>query len=592
MLERCIALGTICAVNPGVVAHSRKGSPITFKKDDVIYREALEPNYKRYVDGEDLGRYSITWKRLYIDYDSKRDFFHRPKFPQLFESPKIMFRSVSGPNNSLIAVYDDGAFYTNDAIRHAVKWNEKIAQLQTVGGIQVEPRVEDYELRYIAALCSSRLISSYFSLFLAPGTLQGSYTSVYPEHIRALPIYRVNFEHSEPERQASLRELRSLLISGEESLLLEEVEALTTKGVSGSIHDLLTFMCQEMLDLNNEIYHESARFLDYLATQLKVSVRNGRTGIVALVGYTTIQNYLGDYQKGEPELPWAEMEYRLYQNRGRFAANWESVKGEVQAAYEQSLAKLRPIKQRLAETDALIDRIVYRLYGLTDEEIRLVEQPAYEQALSAARAQVAADKKLQRDPDAAAEAVAAKVLPAAQRLLQRVEHAAERASLDADLPGWQLYPEPVPTFLLTGEYNIQHQPDHLDFATSVMSYAKAVETMLFHRLFLPFRDEAGAPPAGAHNNFLRQFLSGERDKLTLGSMQIILASSKETALRAYAARRFYDAPTRLFGPGGVAALLADPAALALRNAAAHDQLITRAGAQSARAWAVSILEKL
>jgi hypothetical protein len=212
--------------------------------------------------------------------------------------------------------------------------------------------------------------------------------------------------------------------------------------------------------------------------------------------------------------------------------------------------------------------------------------------LSSARAQVAGDKKLQRDPDAAAEAVAAKVLPAAQRLLKRVKHAAERAALDADLPGWQLYPEPVPTFLLTGEYNIHHQPDQLDFAASVMSYAKAVETMLFHRLFLPFRDEAGAPPAGAHNNFLRQFLSGERDKLTLGSMQIILASSKETALRAYAARRFYDAPTRLFGPGGVAALLADPAALALRNAAAHDQLITRAGAQSARAWAVSILEKL
>ena len=31
------------------------------------------------------------------------------------------------------------------------------------------------------------------------------------------------------------------------------------------------------------------------------------------------------------------------------------------------------IKQRLALTDKLIDHIVYRLYGLTEEEIRVVE---------------------------------------------------------------------------------------------------------------------------------------------------------------------------------------------------------------------------
>src|SRR5690606_31703874 len=142
-----------------------------------------------------------------------------------------------------------------------------------------------------------------------------------------------------------------------------------------------------------------------------------------------IQNYLGDYQKGEPELPWSEMEYRLYQNRSRFAANWAAVKGEVQAEYEKSLAALRPIKQRLAETDALIDKIVYRLYGLTDDEIRLIEQPAYEQALAQAKEAVAADRALQQDPEQAAAALADRLLPAAQRLLQRVETAAERAAL-------------------------------------------------------------------------------------------------------------------------------------------------------------------
>jgi hypothetical protein len=34
---------------------------------------------------------------------------------------------------------------------------------------------------------------------------------------------------------------------------------------------------------------------------------------------------------------------------------------------------LLPIKDQLARTDALIDQVVYKLYGLTDEELAIVE---------------------------------------------------------------------------------------------------------------------------------------------------------------------------------------------------------------------------
>jgi len=47
---------------------------------------------------------------------------------------------------------------------------------------------------------------------------------------------------------------------------------------------------------------------------------------------------------------------------------------EVKRAYEESLSALFPIKEKLRLTDGLIDRIVYRLYGLTEEEIRIVEE--------------------------------------------------------------------------------------------------------------------------------------------------------------------------------------------------------------------------
>ena len=37
------------------------------------------------------------------------------------------------------------------------------------------------------------------------------------------------------------------------------------------------------------------------------------------------------------------------------------------------MAKLKPLLVRIEATDRLIDRIVYKLYGLTDEEIAVVE---------------------------------------------------------------------------------------------------------------------------------------------------------------------------------------------------------------------------
>ena len=35
---------------------------------------------------------------------------------------------------------------------------------------------------------------------------------------------------------------------------------------------------------------------------------------------------------------------------------------------------LTPLKARIKATDTLIDEIVYRLYGLTEEEIKIIEE--------------------------------------------------------------------------------------------------------------------------------------------------------------------------------------------------------------------------
>ena len=45
----------------------------------------------------------------------------------------------------------------------------------------------------------------------------------------------------------------------------------------------------------------------------------------------------------------------------------------LRAEFEGSVGKLGPLRERIRQTDELIDATVYRLYGLTEEEIRIVE---------------------------------------------------------------------------------------------------------------------------------------------------------------------------------------------------------------------------
>jgi hypothetical protein len=45
----------------------------------------------------------------------------------------------------------------------------------------------------------------------------------------------------------------------------------------------------------------------------------------------------------------------------------------LRAEFEGSMGKLLPLLGRIRQTDELIDAVVYRLYGLTEEEIRIVE---------------------------------------------------------------------------------------------------------------------------------------------------------------------------------------------------------------------------
>lgn len=145
------------------------------------------------------------------------------------------------------------------------------------------------------------------------------------------------------------------------------------------VRDLLAFLAERMLRLNEQRQEKEREFLRFIERTFKISQqpdpKSGKRGLDAFSNKTVLFEYAGDYQKGTPVRPFKEIHDVLSKNRNRCAlfGDFASALRELEAEYEKNAASLEPLKDHLRATDELIDQIVYRLYGLNDEEIALVE---------------------------------------------------------------------------------------------------------------------------------------------------------------------------------------------------------------------------
>jgi hypothetical protein len=129
---------------------------------------------------------------------------------------------------------------------------------------------------------------------------------------------------------------------------------------SDVVHDLLAFLAERMLEMNRQKQQEIRGFLGWLEGYLGAKVED-------LTPKTKVQSYYSQDFEGLLAV--------LKKNRKKLAVDparrepAEALKSE----FDGSLAKLLPLLERIRLTDRLIDAVVYKLYGLTEEEIGIVE---------------------------------------------------------------------------------------------------------------------------------------------------------------------------------------------------------------------------
>ncbi len=132
---------------------------------------------------------------------------------------------------------------------------------------------------------------------------------------------------------------------------------------SDVVHDLLAYLAERMIEMNKEKNAEIKGFLRWFEGEIGAPVEE-------LTNKTAIKEY---YEAGFDALAGV-----LAKNKKKLKDGYDPTRREpkekLQEEFNVSVGKLAPLLKRIEKTDKLIDQIVYKLYGLTEDEITIVEE--------------------------------------------------------------------------------------------------------------------------------------------------------------------------------------------------------------------------
>lgn len=127
LFENSTPLSELCNINQAIALKGDKSLSV---------KNEYSNGYYKVLDGRNIGRYSIDWGVLYLDYDVER--IHSCKRKDIFEcKEKLFFRRVSA---NLMATYDDSQYFALNTL------------------VVITPK-EKCNIKYILALFNSTLMN-------------------------------------------------------------------------------------------------------------------------------------------------------------------------------------------------------------------------------------------------------------------------------------------------------------------------------------------------------------------------------------------------------------------------------------------------
>jgi hypothetical protein len=220
---------------------------------------------------------------------------------------------------------------------------------------------EGTNLKFIVAILNSTLMSFYHRRVFLDVALQ-RFQKVLIKDAKTFPIRLIEFTTPAKSRSSLIAKSKQLYQTGKSDGSADSVLAFVAEQLAAKperkdvVHDLLAFLAEQMTALNREQRAAAKQFLTDLKDFHGIEAHTLKP-----------KTKLDEFWKLEA----AEVFAHFRANKLRLK---ESDEERIRARFQSARDKVLPLKASLAFTDSLIDQIVYRLYALTPEEIKIVEE--------------------------------------------------------------------------------------------------------------------------------------------------------------------------------------------------------------------------
>ena len=288
-----------------------------------------------------------------------------------FEKPKIIFPDIA-----------DGCKFAFDTAG--------IYSTNTTYLMPVDP-----SQKYLVSLLNSSLVEFFFRDLSA--LIRGGYLRFFTQYVTQIPIRRITSTPPGGERAALTGSAIDLYKSGKREELLRFVEARLAAQPEQSdvVRDLLSYLAEQMIDLNRRRQQAVEDFmlgLESILSRAELQKINRLwTPNIAQTGERDAGKKLAEAQEMLGVLAIRVLELRddigaLNEEQWKWLLK-QRLRGPDLVGLVKVYRKFQPpvaeIDSEIAAADHLVDQIVYRLYGLTPEEIAIVESNHYKPFMAA-----------------------------------------------------------------------------------------------------------------------------------------------------------------------------------------------------------------
>jgi hypothetical protein len=300
------------------------------------FKEKLMPKPKLWVGDDWNGRKAGSYE--WYEIQDSVDYFSD------FEKPKIIYPVIAKVPRFTI---DNDKFYSNDKTFIIPK--------------------NDF---YLLGILNSKLIWLFLKNICSVLGDQdkGGRLELRSVFMKDLPVRRVSLTTSTERRTSFTNEAKEMFRSFTQSadpqplLVFIEARLAAQPEESDVVHDIIAFLAEQVLEMNKAKNAEIKTFLNFVESEIGASVDT-------LSNKTLIQEYYSN--------DFTKIVDVLVKNKSKIKVGYNpkspTNRKNLEAWHTDSCGKLKPLMTKIDATDALIDQIVYKLYGLTAEEIAIVE---------------------------------------------------------------------------------------------------------------------------------------------------------------------------------------------------------------------------